>query len=188
MHRKKIINYKDLKYFLVKTPENEFYYDEIKNYLSLNFPNTGNNPHFLHIVRNPIQNIDSLKKLSSIRNNQFNFMHTLSVVMTSHFLSKKREDIEKYDVLRYEDITFKTNSIMNKISRNINIEFDDCMKSPTEFGMLCKNNSMKKKLRNNPAGAIYTSEDIENLTKEEIEYIKASWEFNLNRKIDENTY
>lgn len=187
MDRRKLIDYRDLKFFLVKTPENEFYYEEIKNYFSLIF-SSNEDANFFHVIRNPIQNIDSLKKLASVRNHQFNFIHNLRVVLASHFMSKNRENIEKYTILKYEDITSKTEEVMRDISKKLCVDFNDCMKIPTEFGKPLKNNSMKKNLRSNPAGSVYISKEIQNLTKQEVEIIKSSWVHNLKREIDENLY
>lgn len=173
----KQIDYKEIQYFVSKTPENEFYYLDIKNHLKNHFKKE---PVFFHIIRNPINNLDSLKKLSFVKENKFNFYHDLRIVLTSHFYAKKRilEKTKDYYVFKYEDITRDLQGYLTSICKLINIEFDKCMLTPTEFKKPLSNNSMKEKYRHSKPGDVYSSLSVENLNKQEIEVIIQSIEKN----------
>ena len=84
---------------LEKTPENEFYYDTIAK----EYPES----KFLHIVRNPVDNIISLKKNAINLNYNFNFRGAFINIINSMSLALKRKDKENYKVVKYESLTSK---------------------------------------------------------------------------------
>ena len=88
-----------------KTPENEFKYKEIKQ----NF----DNHKVVHIVRDPIVNLASLKRNALNLNYQFNLPVSIDAIFKSLYCSiVNSDDNEDYMVLRYEDLTSDLNNKM----------------------------------------------------------------------------
>lgn len=151
------------KIWIEKTPGNEQYIDELKNRF--------NNAKFIHIIRNPLINIASLKKLSKYRNQEFDI--TFQSKYLKFLISKSFINLESnsnYIVFKYEDIVNDLKTTMTKVANFLNINFEESLLIPTENGIPGKANSMYSESRK--SGAV-VKDGINNRWKEELtEYEK----------------
>jgi len=162
---------KHYKYLVEKTPENEFNADKILEI----FPNT----FFLHVVRNPIKIIDSLKTLDLKRNQHFNISSKIAPIKKSfsfafHQLSKNKN----YLIVKYEDFIENNNEFINNLCEFLSIKFHASLNNSTIFGLPRSSNSMFNINRdeNKPVGKIIQKNlTINSLTQEEVDIIVSSF-------------
>ncbi len=126
------------KYWVEKTTRNEFCLNTILNY----FPNG----IFIHIVRNILETVNSMKKYYRVRNSKWKFVDTLyqlkkSRCYANHYSEKYKD---KYYVLKYEDIIANNIEYCNILENTLNIEKDDILTRPTINKIPAKTNSMFK--------------------------------------------
>jgi len=125
------------KYWVEKTPHNEL---EAK-LLSDHFPKA----KFIHILRDPLYNIASLKRLSSIRKwSSTARQHAVTIrqLFRAGQENLRRFGRDRYHILRYEDLVDNPEKEMKAVCRFLDIQFDDVLLKPTENGRPAISNSM----------------------------------------------
>lgn len=130
-----------LRYWVEKTPNNEMFFDELTCLHSA--------AKFIHIVRDPLVNVSSLKKLARYRGYRFSSLRTIYYINQS--LSRAELNMKKkrdcYFLLRYEDVVHDPKVEMQKVVDFLNIKFSDRLLIPTENSVPAKANSMYKENR-----------------------------------------
>ena len=132
---------------LEKTPENEFFYDTIKKEYT--------ESKFLHIVRNPLDNIISLKKNAINLNYNFLINNSLNSIVKSLYLAATRNNNQDYKVIKYESLTEELDSTIKNITNFLDIENEEILKIPTFLSKSVKNNSMFSE--NNKKNGVFKS-------------------------------
>ena len=107
------------------------------------FPNT----KFIHIVRNHYDNLVSFRNYRLKMSNRFPSLRDLieSLKVNYYYLYKNQELIDNYMVLKYEDLVTDTEKQMQKVSRFLEIPFNDILLSPTANGNVWQGNSSEGK-------------------------------------------
>jgi len=129
-------------YFLEKTPNNENFADE----LLADFPEA----KFIHVVRDPLSNIASLKKLFRFRKWKFSAPFLTTYIKNSWTKAEKNQKkIGKnaYHILRYEELLKNCPGEMEKVCLFLNIQYDENLCVPTINRRPAKANSMYKNER-----------------------------------------
>lgn len=128
-------------FWVEKTTRNEEHIEEILHF----FPKA----RFIHVLRDPLVNIASLKRWSSYRNRHFNAYNEAKYLLRSYNLSAKNTSLyrEKYYVVRFEDLLSNPAHIMHQIADFLGIDFLQVLLVPTENGKKAKANSMYKEGR-----------------------------------------
>lgn len=127
------------KMWVEKTPGNEFRVEQI---LDL-FPNA----KFVHIVRDPRENMASLKKLYQSRSWNWNpgeVARTIARSCRSAVINQKRLGRERYNVLSYESLTENPEEVMRNIVDFSGICWDRKLLKPTINSIPATANSMYK--------------------------------------------
>jgi len=127
------------KKWIEKTPGNEFYTEKILT----EFPRAC----FIHIVRDPRENMASLKKLYQTRNwawNPFSIAATLSKSCQLSVENQKKIGKNRYYVLSYEELITNPHMQMLKIAEFINIKWNESLLWPTVNSLPAYANSMYK--------------------------------------------
>ncbi len=133
-------NLKNIKYWVEKTPLNELYTEK----LSELFPKA----KFINVVRDPIQNIISLKRLDKVRNRKSNMLQkALFQVFLIKQSLKNQKNIKDYKIITYENLTEDTEKTMKEISRFLGVEFSESLTVPTINGISATANSMDSSKR-----------------------------------------
>ncbi|MCF6365443.1 MAG: sulfotransferase [Bacteroidales bacterium] len=129
-----------LEYWAEKTPLNELYTNKILKFYS--------DAKFINIVRDPIQNIISLKHLHKIRNRKSR-IETLSLfqVFLYEKTLKNSRTIKDYKIITYEDMLSNTKPIMKNLCTYLNIQYSDSLTVPTINSLPATANSMFKNKR-----------------------------------------
>jgi hypothetical protein len=120
-----------------KTPGNEHHVDQLLN----RHPEA----RFLHIVRNPLANLASLKRLYQVRGWVFDAGSVARSLAKSHTLARanaSRLGPERYLVLRYEDIVADTQAAMRQVAVLAGVTYNDSMLVPSVGGRGATANSM----------------------------------------------
>jgi len=125
------------RYWIEKTPHNEL------NALKLNsrFPDA----KFIHILRDPLENIASLKRMSEIRNQDitsYEYALLIRRLFSAAQKNKKMFGREKYCILKYEDLVANPERVLNAACGFLDIEFHETLLEPTENGLPGISNSM----------------------------------------------
>ena len=92
-------NTKNSPRFVEKTPHLEEYCQEINRWFEA--------PKFLHVMRNPYANIYSLRKSDSIVSDLRGEVYG-PTAKSYYFMEKNKKNIEKYKVVKYEDVVLDT--------------------------------------------------------------------------------
>lgn len=124
-------------FWVEKTPGNEF---DVKRILSF-FPEA----RFIHIVRDPRENMASLKKLYETREWKWDPIGTADTLAKSCLAADanmKWLGRERYHVLSYEDLTEDPVKRITEITRFLGIQWNASLLRPTVNGMLAHANSM----------------------------------------------
>lgn len=126
-------------YWVEKTPHNELHAQK----LSKIFPKA----KFIHILRDPLDNIASLMKLDSYREWETSALsHAYTIKRLFLFAKKNLESLGKdsYLIIKYEDLTKDPSLVMKKICGFLDVPFDQVLLTPTENGKPTVSNSMFK--------------------------------------------
>lgn len=116
-----------LKFFVEKTPRNEFYHEIIENL----FPNA----RYVYIVRDPRDNYVSYKKKKpklSLEKFVYSWQRSIRIAL------KK----EGWLLIKYEDLISEPETTVRTLCNFLSIEFDEILLSPTKNGQIWKGNSM----------------------------------------------
>ena len=127
------------KVWVEKTPGNETRIAEIVK----RFPGA----RFIHIVRDPRENMASLKKLYATRNWPWDPIGTAGTLSESCRLAAENQQQmgkEKYHVLSYEALTEDPGAQMKDIARFIDIQWSESLLRPTVNALPAHANSMYK--------------------------------------------
>lgn len=122
-----------------KTPGNELRVDEILK----NFPKA----RFIHIVRDPRENMASLKKLYATRSWQWEPIGTADTLAQSYRMADENQlriGKKRYHVLNYEALTEELKARMEEVAEFLGIEWQNSLLKPTVNGMPAHANSMYK--------------------------------------------
>lgn len=125
------------KYWVEKTPHNELYAQK----LGQMFPQA----KFIHILRDPLENIASLRKLDEYREWESSALsHARDIKKLFRTAQKNREIVgnERYLIIKYEELTNAPSNFLNKVCEFLNIAFEQTLLTPTENGKPAVANSM----------------------------------------------
>jgi len=118
-----------------KTPENERFFSQI----SKNFTNAS----YVHVLRNPIDNVASMKKLCESRDESFNLRHVAHSINTGLELAiDNSASSEQYKLVKYEDLVENTEDVMREVSKHVGISYTKSLLKPTSLKLSNKSNSM----------------------------------------------
>ncbi|GAB4497360.1 MAG: hypothetical protein OHK003_05650 [Anaerolineales bacterium] len=130
------------KYWVEKTPHNELH----AQMLSRLYPNA----KFIHILRDPLNNIVSLKKLDTYYGgaaSPLDYARVINKLFKFARINLKKIGKEKYLVIRYEELTKDPFEVMNRVCAFLDIPFHEALLTPTENGRPAVSNSMFQKDR-----------------------------------------
>ena len=122
-----------------KTPGNEFRIDSIVS----NFPRA----KFIHIVRDPRENLASIKRLYYSRSWKWearSIARSLADSYETAYENQEKLGKTNYLVVRYEDLTSNPGELMQEIAGFLQIGWEDSLLCPTINNRLAKANSMYK--------------------------------------------
>lgn len=125
------------RYWVEKTPHNELDARELKS----RFPNA----KFLHILRDPLENIASLKRMSEIRNQNttsFEYARLIRKLFRAAEQNQVTFGRETYFTLKYEDLVADPERVLDAICGFLDISFHETLLEPTENGRPGISNSM----------------------------------------------
>ncbi len=128
-----------IKHWVEKTPGNEEYVEVILE----NFPSA----KFIHIIRDPLENLFSQKKFSSLRNAKFNVNDGAFRIKSLLNLGWKNLDTfehERYLILRYEDLVSRLPDSLDMICHFLDINFSESLFIPTVNTIPSSSNSVDK--------------------------------------------
>jgi hypothetical protein len=104
------------------------------------------NSYFIHIIRNPYNNLFSLINYHKKLRKKINYFNLVDAINFSfYYLTRNMNHVENYYFIKYEDLTSDPKSILKKLCRDIDIEYDNNMLNPTIDGMKWKGNSSNDK-------------------------------------------
>ena len=156
------------KYWVEKTPLNEQH--------ALKLGQEYANGRFLHILRDPLTNLASLKKLTGLRGRSATIWQHARATRKLFQLGRTNQQKlgqDRYHVLRYEDLIEDPQATMEAVCEFLQIEFDDSLLTPTENGRLTSPNSMFGQAQ--PEGTILNQSQskryVDVLSRREIEDI-----------------
>ncbi len=135
-----------------KTPENERFFSQI----SQNFENAS----YIHVLRNPVDNAASMKKLSETGGEAFNVRHVAHSINTGLELALENSTSgDNYMLLKYEDLVDSPEDSMKKVTKHIEIRFTKTLLTPTALKIENQSNSMFSSRR--VSGEIYSETEEE---------------------------
>lgn len=153
-----------------KSVENTEFVWELSSY----YPNA----HFIHIIRNPYANLVALRKYTNRKKSSKLKNALYSMYSSYYYLYKNKKMIQRYYIIKYEDLIVETHKVMNDISKLLDISFNDILIKPTSLGINWQGNSTS----NNKFDGISTKPlyNWENeITKQEISIINCLFDFIL---------
>lgn len=118
-----------------KSIENFEYIHELRQF----FPGA----KFIHILRNPYDNLVSLRKFKSIGTGYPLLSRLMPAMQQQYYHLYRNREFEDYKVLRYEDLLADVEGSMREISQFLNLSWSDHLLSPTLMGKEWGGNSMK---------------------------------------------
>jgi hypothetical protein len=125
------------KAWVEKTPENECFALELGEL----YPNA----RFIHILRDPLENLASLKRLREYRGKDFRVRMQAKALMKLFRLAESNRKTlgpARYLVIQYGQLVHDTESVMREIAHFLGIQFDEGLLTPTENGRPGIANSM----------------------------------------------
>lgn len=132
----------EVRYWVEKTPENEKHAGVIQN----KFPGA----KFIHLIRNPLDNLASLKSFSLSRNQDFHLkdaaLHLKSLIDLA-WLNLGKLGPERYLVLRYEDLVGSLKESLDRICGFLSLTFSESLMIPTVNRIPASSNSSFKERR-----------------------------------------
>ena len=132
------------KMWVEKTTSSEFYATEIVNW----FPNA----KFIHLVRDPRDNFASLKSgwEERYKNQEEDIKGLLQSLIDRGGMGMRvalyNQSVlgeKKYKIIKFEDLTTKTDKIIKKLTSFLNIKFSESLLKPTMNGYLWKGNNFQ---------------------------------------------
>jgi hypothetical protein len=108
-----------------KTPQNEFFFDLIKEWLK-DF-----DIKFVHLVRNPFDVMASIKHFQAVKNmNKYKFQNFSEHIVNwkrsvSMGLARAYVDPQKYFVLKYEDLASEPSRMTSELCEFIGVDFEE---------------------------------------------------------------
>ena len=97
---------------------------------------------FIHIVRNPYSNLVSMRKHKSAGFGYALIHRVLSTLDISYYyLYQNPRVIEKYLVIRYEDLVTHPRTVMQEICAFLGLPFEETLLIPTHLGRVWRGNS-----------------------------------------------
>jgi len=127
------------KLWVEKTPRNERDIPKIREL----FPNA----RFIHMIRDPFQNIVSLKKLNNFRGWHWRMVRTVFSLWRSLILGLRhryRLGVEQYLFISYEALVTNSDKTMRQVAEFLDIKWNTSMLTSTVNGLPMKANSMFK--------------------------------------------
>ena len=130
------------KYWVEKTPGNELHVP----FFTQKFPDA----KFIHIIRDPLENLASLRKLTKLRKRNLSIYED-ALDMKKQFNAgrknlKKLGD-NKYHIIKYGKLVSEPEKVLNTICQFLGIPFEKTLLEPTENGVPAMSNSMFKDSR-----------------------------------------
>lgn len=123
-----------------KTPDNEHHFDRLVDA----FPGA----RFLHILREPEQNLRSLMKLHEVRERAHREDWLRDSIAQSHEAAGqnvKALGADRYRIVRYEGITEHAREGMQSIAEWLGVLWSQSLTTPTVLGIPAASNSMWKR-------------------------------------------
>ncbi|MFB6226515.1 MAG: sulfotransferase [Candidatus Paceibacteria bacterium] len=170
------------KYWVEKTPKNELKAERLFSEFD--------NATFINMLRDPLVNISSLKRLSRYRGNDFSAWHE-ALGQKKLLMKAKKNKIsfdKDYFCMKYEELVSDTKKSMKDIANFLGISFEVCMLEPTENGCSTQSKSMYSEDRKKQGEVVDKSssekwkEDLSNRDKRYIVSIMGSIPFSLSYK------
>lgn len=98
--------------------------------------------HFIHIVRDPLDNLVTLRH--HISGPSFPTLRPLVAAIRMSLTLAHRNSLttSNYTVIRYEDLTFQPEETMRNVARNLHISYSDDLLCPTVGGITWGGNSV----------------------------------------------
>jgi hypothetical protein len=125
-------------FWVEKTPGNEMKFDQIRTFCP--------NARFIHIVRDPKQNLPSLMKLSLARWRKTtaieNFANGIRKSFECGLINLKKADETKYHLLRYENLISRPTVETEKIAQFLGIDLAPSLLRPSVNNRPAVSNSM----------------------------------------------
>lgn len=139
-----------LKYWVEKTPANEFYVDRLKKAY----------PHakFIHILRHPVTNFISSAKLEKIRCRYRGASKVINDILSSYEVSQANQKAfgaGKYTVFHYENFVQDLDIQLQKIYKFLDIKSHVILKKPTIRGKGSSANSISSEKAAQVKGEIH---------------------------------
>lgn len=174
---------KTYRYWVEKTPGNEFYYEKIMKF----YPKA----KFIHIYRNPFGNIASLQKLEKVRHRKTSLIQKTLFYRASYEKGLRNSKKNKnYFMLKYEDLINSPESELKQICDFLKTDFHSTLLNPSVNGISAEANSMipEKRVDGKILNKIDYPEDIKKFDKKSQKKIYSITISVLkNYKFDENT-
>ena len=95
----------------------------------------------VHIVRNPYASLVSTRRAKSRRGYPVMTNMAKALYNSSYYLFKNRIHLDRYLVVRYEDLVTDTQRVLRRISDFLDISFSETLLQPTILGRPWKGNS-----------------------------------------------
>lgn len=163
----------NIRYWVEKTPHNE---GRIRQILKL-YPEA----RFINILRDPLENITSLKRFSKFREwerEAFVRRKVSAIKMNFKFASDnlKKLGSQKYKIIKYEDLTGDCRTVMKGVCGFLGLEYRNIFSVPTVNGEPAVSNSIYKERR--VSGEVKDSSGekkwINSLSEKEKEFIASA--------------
>lgn len=130
------------RFWIEKTTQNELQAPELLR----RFPKA----KFLHVVRDPLTNLASLKRLAGVRDNKFRARkraQSIRKLFRAGIENRRVMGDAVYRILRYEDLVRDPRAVMQGVAEFLGIRFCESLLTPTENGRPATSNSMYKESR-----------------------------------------
>lgn len=118
-----------------KSIENFEYISELRQF----FPGA----KFIHIVRNPYDNLVSLRKFKSIGTGYPLLSRLMPAMQQQYYHLYRNREFDDYKVLRYEDLVQDVEGSMRAIAAFLELSWSEQLLNPTLMGKSWGGNSMK---------------------------------------------
>jgi protein-tyrosine sulfotransferase len=91
---------------------------------------------FIHVIRNPYANLVSLRKYRMKKTGRYPVMYDLAAGLRFSIDAVPRNTrlVQRYLVIRYEDLAEHTERAMRRVAEHIGVDFDETMLRPTVLG------------------------------------------------------
>lgn len=98
---------------------------------------------FIHIIRNPYDNLVSLRKFKQKSGRFPMYSRLLPTIRQHYFHLEKNSQYANYRVVRYEDLLNEPKKTITDLVNFLGLEWHDCLMNPTIMGRPWKGNSVK---------------------------------------------